>query len=267
MRWAVRPSSSFWRICSRNSSHMLREVAEEAVVSPSADPVGALVSFASADPVGTSPVGALVSFDGSRPRCRRTALRLISRVLAMRRSDIPWACKLLMACTLSMASRFAMSPLSVVVLGEKPHIGAAHAFLVQLVSFQAPIAGILSAPADSIRPRPVGLHRGLGRHGQGAPDPRRRPGGGRGVLLPGQRPRDDHRRPLDSHLDHRGLRHRQVHGLHAQQPHAVGADALGGHRDRRRDRGDGEHLPLHRGEEDTRPSRRPWRPPARSAWR
>ena len=101
---------------------------------------------------------------------------------------------------------------------------------------------------------------------EGAPDPRRRPGGGRRVLLPGQRPGDDHRGPVDPHLDHRRLRHRQVHGLHAQQHHAAGPDALGGHRDRRRHRGDGEHLPLHRGEEVLALSRPRWRPPAKSAW-
>ena len=39
-----------------------------------------------------------------------------------------------------------------------------------------------------------------------------------------------------------------LHGLHAQQHHAPGAGPVGGHRDRRRDRGAGEHLPLHRGE-------------------
>jgi len=41
-----------------------------------------------------------------------------------------------------------MSRLSSPVVLEKPLIGAAHAFLVQLVSFQAPITGTLSAPAD-----------------------------------------------------------------------------------------------------------------------
>jgi len=70
--------------------------------------------------------------------------------LAICRSGIPWACKLLMACTLSMASRCTMSRLFSPVVLEKPLIGAAHAFLVQLVSFQAPIAGTLSAPADTL---------------------------------------------------------------------------------------------------------------------
>jgi hypothetical protein len=41
-----------------------------------------------------------------------------------------------------------MSRLFSLVVPEKPLIGAAHAFLVQLVSFQAPITGTLSAPAD-----------------------------------------------------------------------------------------------------------------------
>ncbi len=98
------------------------------------------------------------------------------------------------------------------------------------------------------RPRPVGLHRGVGRYGERAPDARRPAGGGRGVRLPGQLSGHADRRPLHSRVDHRRLRHRPVHGLHAQQHEPVGLDAFGGHRDRRRHRGHGEHLPLYRGE-------------------
>jgi hypothetical protein len=52
-----------------------------------------------------------------------------------------------------------MSRLISRVVLEKPLRGAAHAFLVQLVTFQAPIAGILSAPAD--RTWTTSLERGL----------------------------------------------------------------------------------------------------------
>ncbi len=43
-----------------------------------------------------------------------------------------------------------MSRLFSLVVLEKPLMGVAHAFLVQLVSFQAPITGILSAPANNL---------------------------------------------------------------------------------------------------------------------
>ncbi len=88
-----------------------------------------------------------------------------------------------------------------------------------------------------------------------------------GVLLPGESPRDGDLRPGHPHVDHLGLRRDELHGLHAQHDHAVGADAFGGHRDRRRDRGDGEYLPLHRREGLQALSRRPSRPPRKSAWR
>lgn len=110
--------------------------------------MGALVSFDAADPVGASPVGALASFDGVRPRCRRTALRLILRVLPIRRSDTPSECKVVMARTLSIASRWCQVRLFSLVVPEKPVMGAAHAFPVQLVSFQVPITRTLSACAD-----------------------------------------------------------------------------------------------------------------------
>ena len=50
----------------------------------------------------------------------------------------------------------------------------------------------------------------------GAPRRRLAAGRVRRAALPRQLPLDDHRRHLDSHLDHRDLRADLVHGLHAQ---------------------------------------------------
>src|SRR5258708_34969393 len=97
------------------AAHRLRDSSAKG----SGDPVGAWVSFASPDPVGASPVGALVSFDAPRPKCCRTALRLTPSVWAIRRSDIPVAAKLLIACDLSIASRFAMNSLPRVLVFDK----------------------------------------------------------------------------------------------------------------------------------------------------
>src|SRR5260370_1138827 len=115
----------------------------------SVDPVGALVSFAAPDPVGASPVGALVSFGPPRPKCCRTALRLTPSARSIRRSDMPDAAKLLIPCDLSIASRFAMNSPPQVLVFDKAPSGAVHHALVQLVSFQAPFAGLLWAPTDT----------------------------------------------------------------------------------------------------------------------
>src|SRR5579872_5245494 len=132
------------------AAHRLRDSSAEGS-GGSVDPVGVLVSFASPDPVGASPGGALVSFGAPRPKCCRTALRLTPSVRAIRRSDIPVAAKLLIDCDLSIASRFAMNSLPKVPVFDKAPSGAVHHALVQLVSFQAPFAGLLWAPADTWR--------------------------------------------------------------------------------------------------------------------
>src|SRR5579863_547287 len=147
MRCAVSPCSSFSRMLDWYAAHRLRDSPAEGW-GGSWNPVGALVSFASPDPVGASPVGALVSFDAPRPKCCRTPLRLTPRVRPIRRSDIPDAAKLLIACDLSIASRFAMYSLHRVTVFDKAPSGTGHDALVQLVSFQAPFTGLLSAPAD-----------------------------------------------------------------------------------------------------------------------
>ena len=82
----------------------------------------------------------------------------------------------------------------------------------------------------------------------GAPHRRLAAGRARGAAVPRQPPLDDHRRHLDSDLDHRDVRAALVHGLHAQHADDAGADAFGRHRHRRRDRRAREHLPVHRGE-------------------
>jgi hypothetical protein len=69
----------------------------------------------------------------------------------MRRSDIPDDAKLWIACTLSMASWFDMSSLRCVVSPDKPHSQAAQPFLVQLVTFEAPLTGILYATRNDAR--------------------------------------------------------------------------------------------------------------------
>src|SRR3569623_308488 len=162
MRCAVSPCSSLARMISRYASQRLRDAPVSGLSSPAAsafstggDPVGALVSFDSAepggalvsfepsDPAGALPGGALVSFDDPLPKCRRTALRLIDSVAAICRSERPAASKLLIACTLSIASWFAMSRLCWMVGHAKPPSEPIHSTLVQLVSFEAPRAGLL----------------------------------------------------------------------------------------------------------------------------
>ena len=68
--------------------------------------------------------------------------------------------------------------------------------------------------------------------------------------VPGQLPQHADRGARDPDVDHRHVHGDVADGLHAQHHHAAGAGAGGRHRHRRRDRRAGEHLPLHRREED-----------------
>ena len=76
------------------------------------------------------------------------------------------------------------------------------------------------------------------------------------AAVPEQPALHDHRGDRDPDLDHRHLRPDLVHGLHAQPDDDARADAIGRHRDRRRDRRAREHLPVHRGEARRSVSRR-----------
>ena len=98
------------------------------------------------------------------------------------------------------------------------------------------------------RPRRSAVHRGVDRQRAGTPDRRLAPRRHRRLPVPRQLPLDDDRRHRDPDLDRRDLRADLVHGLHAQHADDAGADALGRHRHRRRDRGAREHLSLHRRE-------------------
>ncbi len=98
------------------------------------------------------------------------------------------------------------------------------------------------------RPRRSAVHRGLDRQRAGTPDRRLDPRRHRRLRVPRQLPLHDDRGHRDSDLDRRDLRADLVHGLHAQHADHAGADALGRHRHRRRDRGAREHLSVHRRE-------------------
>ena len=71
-------------------------------------------------------------------------------------------------------------------------------------------------------------------------------GGARRAALPRQPPLDAHRRDRHPDVDHRDLRPRLVHGLHAELDDDAGADACGGHRHRRCHRRAGKHFPVRR---------------------
>ena len=98
------------------------------------------------------------------------------------------------------------------------------------------------------RPRHVGVHRSVDQQRRGTPHRGVHPGGARRAAVPHEPALDAHLRHRHPDVDHRHVRPDLVHGLHARHPDDAGADPVGRHRDRRRDRGAGEHLPLHRGE-------------------
>ena len=85
---------------------------------------------------------------------------------------------------------------------------------------------------------------------QKPPDRGQHPGHGRGAAVHALLALDADRRGGHSRLDHRHVRRDALPRLHAQQRHHAGPGADGGRGDRRRDRGAGKRVPLHRGKGD-----------------
>ncbi len=97
-------------------------------------------------------------------------------------------------------------------------------------------------------PRPVALHQRGAARDRPAPDPRRHPRLARRLCLHARLAVDHHRRPRHPVVGHRHVRDDGGARLHDEQRDDAGAGADGGDRHRQRDRGAGEHLPVHRGE-------------------
>ena len=123
------------------------------------------------------------------------------------------------------------------------------------------------AGQDHGDPRRLALHLRLDRLARGAPDLRRAVRHHRGDGLHPQPPGGADLGAGDPGVDHLVVHADEHHGVHAEQHDAARHHARGRHRHRRRDRRAREHLPVHRGEEAARRSRRRSRAPARSRWR
>ena len=116
-------------------------------------------------------------------------------------------------------------------------------------------------------PRRLEVHLRLGRLARGASDLRQPVRRDRRDVLHPQHPRGDHRVAGDSGVDHLVVHADAGDGVHAEQHDAARHHARRRHRHRRCDRRAREHLPLHRGEERVRRSKRRSRARARWRWR
>ena len=93
--------------------------------------------------------------------------------------------------------------------------------------------------------RSVHLHQGHGTFARRAPDRRQHPGRGHRLRLSGQHPHHVDLGAGHSDVDHFDLRADGRDGLRSEPDHHAGADADGGHRDRRRHYCARKYLPLH----------------------
>ena len=95
------------------------------------------------------------------------------------------------------------------------------------------------------RPGSVRFHQGFGEDGAGTPNRRGHPGRLGRPGVPAQLAIHAHRGDRHPGIHREHLRPHVRHGIHAQHPDPARPDARGRHRDRRRHRRPGEHLPAH----------------------